>query len=56
MEKSNKDSRMFFRKANEIRKLYKPKTAIMKNKNNELIRDEQSIVEEVIKAFQEMLD
>jgi len=37
MKESYKDTKMFFRKANEIRKPYKPKTAIMKNENNELI-------------------
>jgi len=56
MEKSYKDSKMFFRKANEIRKTYKPKSAIMKNENNELITDEQSIAEKFKRVFQVMLD
>lgn len=56
MKESYKDSKMFFKETNQIRKPYKSKTAIMKNKNNELITDEQSIVEEFKRAFQEMLD
>jgi len=56
MEEPYKDSKMFYRKANEIRKPYKPKTAIIKNENNELIIDEKSIAEEFKRVFQEMLD
>lgn len=56
MEESYKDSKMFFRKANEIRKPYKPKSSIIKNEYNELITDEQAIAEEFKKIFQEMLN
>ncbi|KAL4091582.1 hypothetical protein QTP88_026249 [Uroleucon formosanum] len=56
MEESYKDSKTFFRKANEIRKPYKPKYLIIKNEYNELITDEQVISEEFKKFFQEMLN
>lgn len=56
MEESYKDSKIFFRKANKIRKPYKPKSAITKNENIKLITDEQSIAEELKGVFQEMLD
>jgi len=56
MEDSYKDFKMFFRKANEIRKPYKPKSSIIKNEYNELITDEQAIAEEFKRFFQEMLN
>lgn len=56
MEEAYKDSKMFFRKFNKIRKPYKPKSKIMKNENNELITEEQYIAREFKRAFQEMLN
>jgi hypothetical protein len=45
---------MFSRKVYKIIKPYKLKS-IMKNKNNELISDEQSISEDFYKVFQQIL-
>lgn len=56
MEESYKDSKMFFKKSNEIRKPYKPKSSIIKNEYNELITDKQAIAEEFKRFFQEMLN
>lgn len=51
MDESNKDSKMFLRYANKIRKSYKPKLIIMKNENNLLKTDEQFIAEEFKRIF-----
>jgi hypothetical protein len=56
MEESYKDSNRFLRKANEIRKPYKPKSSIIKNEYNELVTDEQAIAEEFKRFFQEILN
>lgn len=54
LEESYKNSRSFFRIANEIKSTFQPKAKMMKNSNNQIFSGEEVIVTEFKNICQEL--